>query len=163
MEEQEIKIKLDNVDNNKWYIMLENNFYDTPVIEYIRNSENGYEKLYIYQRLLCLGTATEGLLLLCDDVPFTVESIASFIRVSESLVQETIEELKRFKLVEIIKQDDVEIIFMREVPKMQQSRKGNSNAVRQRRFTDKQKEEEAQKHAQDKVEEIQNNKSKVYS
>ena len=137
---QKVKQNTTKSEPLKWYFLMPKDFFEQTEIKHILRQPRGRHKVYIYQRLLCLGTSKSGLLLISENVPFTEKDIADEINEKLPIVRETLYLLEELGLLERVKiSEDKELIYLTEVAKMQQSRKDTANNRRKIRQTEKEK------------------------
>lgn len=124
----------------KW-LKLEDNFFDDDEMVVLRNQKNGYEYIYLWQRLLlkCLKNADMcedrcGLLRLNDKVPYTPDMLAEIFKMNIDTVKVGIDLFVKLGMVEIL---DDDTIYIEAVNKM--IGKSGESTERVRRLREKRK------------------------
>ena len=135
----------------KWYLKIEKNYYNEPIIKLIKSRNKGYQKLVIYQELLSLGTGSNGFLIINDKIPMTEKDIANMINEPLAAVKETLGLLEKIGVLEVLENN---IYFLNQVPVMQGSISDTQTNQRQIRHKEKQIQEEIEskkEHIQDEI------------
>ena len=129
-------------DEKKYYwIKLKKDFFDLPTIDWLMEQVDGCAYVVLYQKL-CLLTANQGGALVRQIgemiIPYEPKKIAEVTRFSINTVTVALELYKRLGLIYI---NEDGIMMLAGIESMVGAEAANSNAQRQKRFRERQKQE----------------------
>ena len=98
-----------------FWLRLKRDFFKRHDIQIIESYPNGKEYVLFYLKLLCESVDHEGNLRFSEDVPYTVEMLASITGTEKSVAEDAFKELVSLKLLEV-KEDGT--LFLPKVTEM---------------------------------------------
>ena len=124
-------------DGKYYWLKLKRDFFKRHDIQIIEDMPNGKEYILFYLKLLCESVDHNGELRFSEQIPYNENMLATITRTNVDIVRSAIKVFTELNMMEVL---DDGTVFMSEVHKMLGSAVDNSNAKRQQRFRDRQKE-----------------------
>lgn len=119
-----------------YWLKLKRDFFKRHDIRIIETMPNGKDYILFYLKLLCESVDHEGSLRFSEQIPYSEEMLATITNTNVDIVRNAVKVFTGLGMMEIM---DDGTFFMNEVQKMIGSASANDNAIRQRRFREKQK------------------------
>lgn len=119
-----------------YWLKLKRDFFKRHDIRIIETMPNGKDYILFYLKLLCESVDHEGSLRFSEQIPYSEEMLATITNTNVDVVRSAVNVFTSLGMMEIM---DDGTFFMNEVQKMIGSASANDNAIRQRRFREKQK------------------------
>ena len=93
--------------SKKYWLKIKENFFDDDEMVFLKSQKNGYEYIYLWQRLLlkCLKVDEEqdcGLLRINNKVPYDADMLSTLFGINIDIVRVGIELFKKLGLLEIL-------------------------------------------------------------
>ena len=86
-----------------YYFMLKSNFFDSDVIRYLQQKQNGYEMIILYFKLIFKAINKDGKLIKKigkKNIPYTIEELVTETGHSIDLVKESIDYFLDTEMIE---------------------------------------------------------------
>mgnify|MGYP004457671901 FL=1 len=128
-------------DKRYYWLKLKEDFFQDEAIEWLEEQENGKEYCLFYLKLCLKSLKDDGKLIRTVGnllIPYSTEKLAEATRTKADTVMVAMQVLRRIGLVEIL---DDGAIKMLKLQNMVGSEAGNANALRQKRFRQRKKQE----------------------
>lgn len=119
-----------------YWLKLKRDFFKRHDIQILESMPNGKEYCLFYLKLLCESIDHEGQLRFSDTLPYDEQMLATITNTNIDIVRVAVKVLCRLDMME--KMDDG-TLHMTEVQSMMGSASNTPNAIRMRRFNEKQK------------------------
>ena len=129
------------MSNQKYYwLKLKHDFFKRHDIRIVEDMPNGKDYVLFYLKLLVESVSHEGRLRFSDTIPYNDNMLATITNTNLDIVRAAMKIFTELKMIEIL---DDGTIYMVEVSGMIGSAANNDNAIRQQRFRDRKKNEQA--------------------
>lgn len=126
-------------ENNLYWLKLPKDFFkDNRIVLLEKSSRRGPEFVLFYMKLMLESLSTGGYLRMPNDEPLTNKNISMFTFCTEKFVSCAISALKTYKLIQFI---DEKTLYFSQVEKLIGKSANNPNALRQRAFRERKKDE----------------------
>ncbi len=123
-----------------YWLKLKRDFFKRHDIRIIEEMPNGKDYILFYLKMLVESVDHEGGLRFNDTIPYSDEMLSVITNTNIDIVRSAMQVFTQFGMIEVL---DNGTIYMAEVLKMLGSAADNDNAIRQQRFRDKKKQEQA--------------------
>lgn len=121
-----------------YWLKLQKDFFKQNNIRIIEAMPNGKEYVLFYMKLLCEGLSHDGILCYKESIPYNEEMLSAITNTNIDIIRSAVKLFSSMGLLELL---DDGTYYLREVEEMTGKCSNNSNANRQRRFREKQKQE----------------------
>lgn len=101
-------------DNKRYWLKMKENFYDEDEMVYLRTQKNGFEYIYLWNRLLlkCLKSDTEsecGFLRVNDKMPYSPNLFSQLFGLNKDVIEKGIELFIKMGMLEILEDGTIYI------------------------------------------------------
>ena len=128
-------------DKRYYWLKLKEDFFQDEAIEWLEEQENGKEYCLFYLKLCLKSLKDDGKLIRTVGnllIPYSTEKLAEATRTKADTVMVAMQVLQRIGLVEILDDGAIKMLKLQD---MVGSEAGNANALRQKRFRQRKKQE----------------------
>lgn len=128
-------------DKRYYWLKLKEDFFQDEAIEWLEEQENGKEYCLFYLKLCLKSLKDDGKLIRTVGnllIPYSTEKLAEATRTKADTVMVAMQVLQRIGLVEILDDGAIQMLKLQD---MVGSEAGNANALRQKRFRQRKKQE----------------------
>ena len=123
-----------------YWLKLKRDFFKRHDIRIVENMPNGKDYILFYLKMLVESVDHEGGLRFNDTIPYSIEMLSTITNTNIDVVRAAMQVFTDLGMIEIL---DNGTIYMTEVQKLIGSAVDNDNAIRQQRFRDKKRKEQA--------------------
>lgn len=129
------------MDEKRYYwLKLKRDFFKRHDIRIVEDMPNGKDYILFYLKMLVESVDHEGGLRFNDTIPYSDEMLSTITNTNIDIVRAAMQVFTQLGMIEVL---DNGTIYMTEVLKMIGSAASSENAIRQQRFRDKKKQEQA--------------------
>lgn len=128
-------------DKRYYWLKLKEDFFQDEAIEWLEEQENGKEYCLFYLKLCLKSLKDDGRLIRTVGnllIPYSTEKLAEATRTKADTVMVAMQVLQRIGLVEILDDGAIKMLKLQD---MVGGEAGNANALRQKRFRQRKKQE----------------------